>query len=215
MLRAEAFASALDAFCAGEDPARLRLLATYGAGGLPQDARGRRRDARAAGRPLVLELDVEADLETRIVELRPRRPRRSRSRRRRRRQGGSREQVAAALELLDDTPTADRLIDLSAVAVRGRGKERFAAYEAARCALEQTALNVLAGADRDLLQELLTGFGDAYQEAKDSESALDFEDLQLRARDLLAIPEVAERERLRFRTVMVDEFQDTTACSAS
>ena len=39
---------------------------------------------------------------------------------------------------------------------------------------------------------------------------LDFEDLQLRARDLLrANEDVREREQLRFRSVMVDEFQDT------
>ncbi len=209
VLRAEAFASALDAFCTGEDPARLSLLATYGAGGLRRMLVGVAATLRAAGRPLMLELDVEADLERRIAELRAAAAQTLEESAADAGPGDARQQVTAALELLDGTPTADRLIDLSAVAVRGRGKERFAAYESARCALEQTALNVLAGVDRDLLQELLTGFGDAYQEAKDSESALDFEDLQLRARDLLAIPAVAERERLRFRTVMVDEFQDT------
>src|SRR5205823_7997383 len=50
----------------------------------------------------------------------------------------------------------------------------------------------------------------AYQEAKDRESALDFEDLQLRARDLLRDDvAIREREQLRFRSIMVDEFQDT------
>ena len=33
VLRGEAFRAALEEFCAGDDPARLRLLATYGAGG--------------------------------------------------------------------------------------------------------------------------------------------------------------------------------------
>ena len=37
----------------------------------------------------------------------------------------------------------------------------------------------------DLLQELLVGFARAYRAVKDRESALDFEDLQLHARDLL------------------------------
>ena len=76
--------------------------------------------------------------------------------------------------------------------------------------VEQAALDELAAADRDLLQELLTTFAAAYQEGKDRESALDFEDLQLRARDLLRDDEaIREREQLRFRTIMVDEFQDT------
>ena len=66
------------------------------------------------------------------------------------------------------------------------------------------------GADRDLLQALLAGFAAAYQEGKDRESALDFEDLQLRARDLLRDDAaIREREQLRFRSIMVDEFQDT------
>src|SRR6202008_2581227 len=41
-------------------------------------------------------------------------------------------------------------------------------------------------------------------------SAPDFEDLQLRARDLLRDDaSIREREQLRFRHVSVDEFQDT------
>ena len=53
-------------------------------------------------------------------------------------------------------------------------------------------------------------FDRCYQAAKDRESALDFEDLQLRARDLLRDDEaIREREQLRFRQVCVDEFQDT------
>ena len=42
------------------------------------------------------------------------------------------------------------------------------------------------------------------------ESALDFEDLQLTARNLLRDqPKIRERESWRFRSVLVDEFQDT------
>src|SRR5438552_2848918 len=49
-----------------------------------------------------------------------------------------------------------------------------------------------------------------YAELKEARSGLDFEDLQLRARDLLASrPEVAGAVRARFEQVMVDEFQDT------
>src|SRR4051794_41708676 len=46
-----------------------------------------------------------------------------------------------------------------------------------------------------------------------------FEDLQLEARDLLrSQPELREREQARFRSILVDEFQDTNrkrACSRS
>src|SRR6478672_10374817 len=53
-------------------------------------------------------------------------------------------------------------------------------------------------------------YGRRYATAKDSMSALDFDDLELRARDLLrdAAPlRAAVRER--FAHLMVDEFQDT------
>src|SRR5205823_11627590 len=76
--------------------------------------------------------------------------------------------------------------------------------------VERAALDEAAARDRELLQELLERFAVSYAEAKSRESALDFEDLQLAARDLLRDhPEIRDRERLRFRSIMVDEFQDT------
>ena len=107
--------------------------------------------------------------------------------------------------MLDRRPRPEALLDLAEFAVRGDDD-----YEHVRHAVEQAALNAVAARDRDLLQELLQGFERSYQAAKDRESALDFEDLQLRARDLLLADEtIRERERLRFRQVCVDEFQDT------
>src|SRR5262249_31690558 len=77
---------------------------------------------------------------------------------------------------------------------------------------ERAALEELAARDRDLLQELLDGFADAYDGAKRRESVVDFEDLQLATRDLLrSDASVLQAEQLRFRIVMVDEFQDTNA----
>jgi hypothetical protein len=71
-------------------------------------------------------------------------------------------------------------------------------------------LDELAARDRDLLQGLLSDFAREYAQAKARESALDFEDLQLYARDLLQGHEdIREQERWRFRSIMVDEFQDT------
>ncbi len=76
--------------------------------------------------------------------------------------------------------------------------------------MQRAALEELAARDRDLLQELLELFAAEYAAAKQRESALDFEDLQLCARELLLTDErVREAEQLRFRAIMVDEFQDT------
>ena len=77
------------------------------------------------------------------------------------------------------------------------GERRAASYEEARQAVEAAALDALAARDRELLQELLLAFDRAYRAAKDRESALDFEDLQLLARDLLREhEEIREREQL-------------------
>jgi ATP-dependent helicase/nuclease subunit A len=60
------------------------------------------------------------------------------------------------------------------------------------------------------LRELVTGFGGRYEELKAARSALDFEDLQLRAVELLRGSErIRDRYREQFRHLMVDEFQDT------
>ncbi|MEN3312778.1 MAG: hypothetical protein V7645_2107, partial [Actinomycetota bacterium] len=56
VLRGEAFAAALTTFCASDDPARLRLLAVYGADGLRRMLTGVYETLRSAGRELVLEL---------------------------------------------------------------------------------------------------------------------------------------------------------------
>src|SRR5439155_20152434 len=99
------------------------------------------------------------------------------------------------------------LLDLSDLRASG---ERAATYEEARKRVEQAALEELAARDRDLLQDLLVRFAEEYAAAKARESALDFEDLQLVARDLLRDDTaVRETEQLRFRLIMVDEFQDT------
>jgi ATP-dependent helicase/nuclease subunit A len=204
VLRGEAFEEALTGFCANDDPDRLRLLAVYGADGLRRMLTGVYETLRSAGRELVLELGERPSLEARADELREAakclRDDEAAS-------GEMRETAAQALLQLEAGVNADRLFDLGDLRLR---RERAATYEEARQAVEQAALDELAAADRDLLQELLTEFAEAYQAAKDRESALDFEDLQLRARDLLRDDtSIREREQLRFRSIMVDEFQDT------
>ena len=64
--------------------------------------------------------------------------------------------------------------------------------------------------DHALLRVLLDLYGERYEAAKRERSALDFEDLELLARDLLADdPGLREQYAERFTHVLVDEFQDT------
>jgi ATP-dependent helicase/nuclease subunit A len=64
--------------------------------------------------------------------------------------------------------------------------------------------------DHTMLRALLELFGERYEGVKRERSALDFEDLQLVARDLLAGDEgLREAYSSRFEHVLVDEFQDT------
>ncbi len=205
VIRGEAFQSALAAFCEGGEPERLQLLATYGAGGLRRMLTGVYETLRSAGRPLALALDEERPrLEERLAEL-------EEAARSLAADAAATDNQRAnadeALRVIADTTLPERLLDLAPLRARG---ERAAAYEEARKAVERTALDELAARDHELLQELLSRFAEAYQAAKERESALDFEDLQLAARDLLRDnPELCERASMRFRTISVDEFQDT------
>jgi ATP-dependent helicase/nuclease subunit A len=204
VLRSEAFDAALDTFTAGEADERLRLLAVYGAANLRRMLIGVYETLRAAGRDLVLELGARPSLELGLAELREAAECLAADAAL---DDAKRETARRAVTLASSERSADRLFDLGDLRLRG---ERAATYEEARRRVEQAALDELAARDRDLLQELLATFAAAYQAAKDAESALDFEDLQLRARDLLRDnDEVRLREQLRFSSVMVDEFQDT------
>jgi ATP-dependent helicase/nuclease subunit A len=204
VIRGEAFEAALNEFCAGDDRDRLQLLATYGAAGLRRMLTTVYETLRSAGRDLDLELGERADLRFQLDEL-------ARAARALAADPdateAARTAAAQAVALAESAPLPERLLDLGGLRARG---ERAASYEEDRKAVEQAALDELALQDRELLQELLHGFASQYAAAKDRESALDFEDLQLRARDLLRDDEtLRDRERLRFRSIMVDEFQDT------
>ena len=60
-----------------------------------------------------------------------------------------------------------------------------------------------------MLRALLELYGERYEQGKRARSALDFEDLELLARDLLAGDEgLREQYAARFAHVLVDEFQD-------
>ncbi len=204
VLRSEAFDAALTAFCASEEPDRLQLLVSYGGARLRGMLIGVYETLRAAGRELVLELGEGAPLDERVEELRVAAQCLADDAAATDKQRGA---ARALLDLLGAMRSPDRLLDLSEFRARG---ERAASYEEARKRAEQAALDNAAAGDRDLLQELLDRFAAAYSVAKERESALDFEDLQLAARDLLRDHDaIREREQLRFRSLMVDEFQDT------
>jgi ATP-dependent helicase/nuclease subunit A len=191
VLRVEAFDEALAEFCSGGQPDRLALLATYGSAALRRMLTGVYETLRAAGRQTELSLGDRPGLDDAVSRVRA--------------TAGDSDEAVRLIELLERRPQPESLLDLSGYAVKGDDD-----YEQARTGLEQSALNVVAANDRALLDELLQAFERSYQAAKDRESALDFEDLQLRARDLLRDDTgIRERERLRFRQVCVDEFQDT------
>jgi ATP-dependent exoDNAse (exonuclease V) beta subunit len=97
--------------------------------------------------------------------------------------------------------------------VRGNGlfrDERVAVAEAldalARAYVEGPARAVGAALD-----DLVARFDATYRARKARLAALDFGDLEERARDLLERrPDVAEDVRRRFRAILIDEFQDTS-----
>ncbi|HWD63805.1 MAG TPA: UvrD-helicase domain-containing protein, partial [Solirubrobacteraceae bacterium] len=105
--------------------------------------------------------------------------------------------------------------DLDAIGLPGRngaGALKTEVCEAYRDAIDGLRAAVIAGfavAARDALNELLLGFGERYRRLKRERSVVDFEDLELLARELLGRPEIGDRYRERFRHVMVDELQDT------
>ena len=202
-LVAEAFDRALTAFCVDGNPERLRLLATYGADGLRRKLTGVYETLRSAGRELRLELGTWASVDERLAELQ------DAARELASDPGATERQHAAAAAALALGPNPERLLDLAHLATVG---ERTGAFRAARDRLRQAALDEVAARDSEHLQELLDLFAAAYEEAKRSESVLDFEDLQLLVRDLLRHDaSIRELEQLRFRQIMVDEFQDTNS----
>jgi ATP-dependent helicase/nuclease subunit A len=204
VLRSEAFGEALAEFCTGNDPQRLELLATYGSNRLRRMLTSVYETLRAAGRELDLAVAARPELGERVDELHVAAtslvadPEATETQQR---------TAAELLELLARDLRPDRLMSISGFKARG---DRAAAYCEALAAVEQAALDEAAARDRALLQELLALFAERYAQAKERESALDFEDLQLEARDLLrSQPELREREQARFRSILVDEFQDT------
>ncbi len=204
VIQGEAFSVALEEFCAADEPDRWQLLATYGARRLRSMLVSVYDTLRSAALDLVLEPGAAASLDDALGELVAEATALAAD------EQATDLQAAGArdvLDLLETTRLPERLLGLGTSSARGA---RAAAFNEARTAVHALALEELASRDRELLQEILTGFATAYAAAKDRESALDFEDLQLRAWQLLRENDaIREAEQLRFRSIMVDEFQDT------
>ncbi len=88
--------------------------------------------------------------------------------------------------------------------------EACEAYREALAAYTRLCADHRQYLDRELLRELLDLYGEELGRLKRGRSGLDFEDLELMARDLLRDhPGLREQYAGRFSHVLVDEFQDT------
>jgi ATP-dependent helicase/nuclease subunit A len=127
----------------------------------------------------------------------------------------SRERIATAMTLDPAAPPDGELLELlrtleiksGAKAFKGEACARYA--EALKRAQAAVAAHVL-GPAYEQLRDLVARFGERYEALKAERAALDFEDLQLKAVELLAssLP-LRDRYREQFDHLMVDEFQDT------
>jgi ATP-dependent helicase/nuclease subunit A len=223
-IRGTAFERALADFLTDDRAETLDLVAAYGVDALALRITTAHDHLRSAGetRPrlptvTVAEPDavaLTAALEGADAELAPDDERRS--------VVGARTALSRCRELLshmNDGPPALSALD-DATFKPGNTK----ALQGDGCAAYLEALDAFAGAWRDalaaaavsLLDELLVRYADAYAEGKRARAALDFDDLELLARDLLRdTPAIRASYAERFERVMVDEFQDTNATQLS
>ncbi len=123
------------------------------------------------------------------------------------------ERCSALLERLEDGALAQHG-DIEGLAAKPTAKalkgSAYAAYLEAHEAYEALCVRHAEYLDHVLLRELIELHGARYAELKRSRSGLDFDDLELLARDLLRDDEgLRDHYAERFTHVLVDEFQDT------
>ena len=83
------------------------------------------------------------------------------------------------------------------------------AYRGAWLAYRAACADYHASTALTLIDALLARYGDEFTRAKRERAAVDFDDLELRAKHLLADPVTRRRWAERFALIMIDEFQDT------
>jgi ATP-dependent helicase/nuclease subunit A len=127
----------------------------------------------------------------------------------------SRERIGRAIELDPGLPPDDDLLEAlrdleiksSAKTFAGEACERYT--KSLKRAQAEVAAHVL-GPAYEQLRELVARFGARYEQLKQDRAALDFEDLQLKAVELLGSSDsLRDHYRGQFDHLMVDEFQDT------
>ncbi|HYN91703.1 MAG TPA: UvrD-helicase domain-containing protein [Thermoleophilaceae bacterium] len=200
-LAADAFDGALEEFMGhGSAPERIEMVAAY----TPDRLRDMVRTAYS-------HLRSRGQRRPRLEESLPPRP------------AGEDERLEAAartalaeLAVAPASATVARAID--SVEARGELKGRAKAlatdaceeYREALAAYRTLELAQREHRDHTMLRALLELYGGRYEQLKRERSGLDFEDLELIARDLLAGDEgLREAYSSRFAHVLVDEFQDT------
>jgi ATP-dependent exoDNAse (exonuclease V) beta subunit len=223
-IRGTAFERALADFLTDDRAETLDLVAAYGVDALALRITTAHDQLRSAGqtRPRLPAVDatppdpaaLAAALERADEELVP---------------GDERPRIATARAALTSCrELLSRLVDgapaLSSLEAAAFKPGNMKALRGDGCAAYLEALEAFAGAWRDalaaaavgLLDELLVRYAEAYADGKRARAALDFDDLELLARDLLRdTPGVRASYAERFERVMVDEFQDTNATQLS
>jgi ATP-dependent exoDNAse (exonuclease V) beta subunit len=216
-VRGAAFERALAEFLGGDRPEALDLVAAYGVDALQTRISATHDQLRSAGmtRPTLPRVTaarpdgaaLSRALDAVDAELAPDDARASVI--------AARAALARCRELLDAAAAELGALD-AATFKPGNTK----ALQGDGCGAYLEALEAYAAGWRDalaadavvLLDDLLGRYADAYAEAKRARAALDFDDLELLARDLLrSTPAVRSAYAQRFQRVMVDEFQDTNA----
>jgi ATP-dependent helicase/nuclease subunit A len=124
--------------------------------------------------------------------------------------------LEACAALLDGLPAGEVAApeDVEGLDVKGRSNALSGAacreYREALAAYSSLCVAVREQRNHAMLRALLELYGERYERLKRSRSGLDFEDLELITRDLLAGDDgVREQYASRFAHVLVDEFQDT------
>jgi ATP-dependent helicase/nuclease subunit A len=217
----DAFDAALGTFMGeGEDPERLEMVAAYTPDRLRDmvrtaharlRSRGERRPHLEEAQPPAVTTqhsDLEAAARTVLAELggSPSSPS----------QTTAMKAVERCLALLGGLPpdTLAEPAELDKLSFAGRSKSLCSAacdeYRDAVAAYTALCTARREYLDHTMLRVLLELYGERYEEGKRRRSGLDFEDLELIARDLLAGDDgLREQYAERFVHVLVDEFQDT------
>ncbi|MGC9220062.1 MAG: UvrD-helicase domain-containing protein [Solirubrobacteraceae bacterium] len=217
-LRLAAFDAAISVAARSRDGAEL--IGAYGLQTLREATIGIHDELRARGMsqpalPQVQGVPSDAELEAAarqlLAQVKPLRKALGRGR-------APGKQVQTALDLLARAPDvlADELLwpgDVYALRLKGNAAalrtDSCDEYNNALTTYAQALATVMGAELRDVFEALLSGYARAYRDLKRERSVLDFADLELMARDLLADHQLAGSYRDRFLRVMIDELQDT------